>query len=112
MTEAKNMIYKNKTVYFTGAYWRPYIYYYYYFRIDPRKVQEYNNSTHFDRVYFGYAAFDRADRRYDYDFKNRKSLGKRKFIAVFVAGMKEVIGSHGSRQIIFIWSRTNTWQIN
>ncbi len=87
MEEAKKYSLTDTTVYFSGAFWRPYIYYYYYNHVDPAKVQRYNNSSHFKNVYFGYATFDKEDRRYDYNF-NYKSLINRKKL-LFIINLDE-----------------------
>lgn len=76
MSAAKGYFPTTKTVYFTGDDWRPYIYYYHYFKIDPRLVQKNNNSTRLGNVYFGYATWDLADRRYDYSFNLTKLFTK------------------------------------
>jgi 4-amino-4-deoxy-L-arabinose transferase-like glycosyltransferase len=81
---AKNYVHPSNTVFFTGAYWRPYIYYYYYFHAASLKVQAYNNSTRFGNIYFGYAGFDEEDRRYDYNF-NFKSLVNKEKLLLFLS---------------------------
>lgn len=68
MKKALELNVNNRKIYFTGDYWRPYIFYYHYFRINPRQVQQNDNSTKIGDVYFGYANFDHGDRRYNYSF--------------------------------------------
>lgn len=80
MQTAKKMDLKNKIVYFTGYYWRPYIYYDYYFKVDPALVQRNNNSTKINNAWFGNAEFDRADRRYDYNFDLAQLFGRKNLI--------------------------------
>lgn len=88
MAEAKKMNLKNKTVYFTGDYWRPYIYYYFYNKIDPSRVIRNNNSTRIGNVWFGYAKWDKADRRYDFNFKQESLFSKNNLVLFLSASEK------------------------
>ncbi len=88
MQEAKKINLKNKTVYFTGDYWRPYIYYYFYYKIDPSFVMRNNNSTRIGNVWFGYAKWDKADRRYDFNFKPENLFSKKNPVLFLSASEK------------------------
>lgn len=85
MQEAQKFASKDEIIYFTGDYWRSYIYYYYYYKTDPFLVQKNNNSTQIGRTYFGYAKWDKADRRYDYFFKPESLIMTKKKTLLYLS---------------------------
>jgi len=76
---------QDRNVYITGDFWRPYIYYYFYNRIEPSFVIKNNNSTRIGNVWFGYAKWDKEDRRYDLNFKPESLILTKKKTVLYLS---------------------------